>query len=859
MTRRTMMRRLLVSSPLLALTLLCAFSLTVRAQQAATCTGPAALQQALASQPSPGAYEALGTWFATQRKFSCATSAFESAIRLDPKSWQSHYDLGIALLSMGNPKRAAQELQTASGLKPGSPEILMPLGASLSALNQQDEAINAFKAVLKLDPKSVIALDGLTKALIAEKRYTATIAALKDAPPDEVLQLNLAVAYSKNNNLDDALKTVSAIVKEHPSYAQAQFNLGVVYTQEERFSEAAQAFQEALRLDSSDDVTRLTYVKTLVVLGQFDTAAPIIRDYLRRRPHDFDALYFTGLVEKGLGNNADAERALHQAVAIDPNHFDTRYNLGYVLAHLGRPAEAKVQLEMALKLSPESSKARFQLAAVLRTLGLKDEASQELNVFQQEKQEDIKQTSAVVKASQANQDLQSGDPQKAAALYRESIAQDPTNARTYYNLALALDKIPDYSGERDALEKAVQLDAQLAPPHNQLGLLDLEANQAGEAEGQFKTAIALDPQYAEAQNNLGVLYGQLGKNSEAEHLFLQATENNPQYGQAFANLGLTLAAESRFSEASHALANALQLDPKNTGALSAYGMVLVRLNRATEALAVFRKVTELDPKSPGAHLNLGIALADQNNLDDALAEFSEAVRLDPKSAIAHYNKGRVLLDLQRNNDAKPELEAATTIDPDQSDCWYLLGLIARATGDADESIRLFEKTLAIKPDNAEALFMLGQELLRKGDSAGAIKQWRRAIEIRPQYNEVYYSLARLLAKSDPEEAKRLQGRFEEMRAQQHIVDRAQLLGNFALASADAHDWPQAVAQLKEAIETCGKCSALPQLHKDLGLIYCHSGDLKNGRVELLEAQKLSPGDEDVAKALQLLEPTSKTE
>lgn len=90
------------------------------------------------------------------------------------------------------------------------------------------------------------------------------------------------------------------------------------------------------------------------------------------------------------------------------------------------------------------------------------------------------------------------------------------------------------------------------------------------------------------------------------------------------------------------------------------------------------------------------------------------------------------------------------------------------------------------------------------------------------------------------------------------MDRAQLLGNFALTSAEAHDWPQAVAQLKEAIQTCGKCSALPQLHKDLGLIYCHSGDFKNGRVELLEAQKLSPGDEDVAKALRLLEPARKS-
>jgi len=33
--------------------------------------------------------------------------------------------------------------------------------------------------------------------------------------------------------------------------------------------------------------------------------------------------------------------------------------------------------------------------------------------------------------------------------------------------------------------------------------------------------------------------------------------------------------------------------------------------------------------------------------------------------------------------------------------------------------------------------------------------------------------------------------------------------------------------------------------------------LKNGRVELLEAQKLSPGDEDVQKALRLLESQGK--
>jgi putative PEP-CTERM system TPR-repeat lipoprotein len=846
-------RRLTWRSLLLTLSVLCVFPSIAFAQGSPSCKGPVALNQMLASNPSSGGYEALGTWFAKHRQFSCAISAFESALRLDPKSWQSHYDLGITLLTSGNPRGAVAELKAASSLKSNSEQILLPLGAALSALNQEDSAIEVFKSILKENPQSIKAIDGLTKALIAEKRYTAAIAELKNAPPDEVLQLNLAVAYSKNGNTDESLKVLSAIIKQHPSYAQGHFNMGAVYVQQNRFGEAAQEFKEALRLDPSDDVTRLSYIKALVVLAQFQTAAPMIQEYRQHRPHEFDALYFSGVVEKGLGNYARAESFLSPAVVINPNFFDARYSLGYVLAHLGRPAEARIELEAALKLDPDSSKARFQLAAVLRALGQKSEANKELSTFEKQKEQGVKQDVAGVKANQANADLQTGDPQKAVDLYRQSLAEDPGNARTYYNLALALDRTADYSGEREALEKAVQLDPQLSRPHNQLGVLDLQNNQVDAAKKEFQTAISLDPQYAEAQNNLGVLSGQLGESEEAERLFREATENNPQYGQAFANLGMILASEGRFPEASQALSTAVQIEPKNTGALSAYGMVLVRLNKGSNALSYFRKVTELDPKSPGAHLNLGIAMADQFDLNGALAEFSEAVNLDPDNAVAHYNKGRVLLDLQRNSQAKPELERATQLDPNSADSWYLLGLISRQAGDAEAAIINFKRSLSIRPDNAEAHFMLGQELQRKGDKAGAIEQWRKTIQIEPQYSEAYYSLSRLLMQSNPDEAKRLQAQFKALQAAQHITDRANTLGNFALASADAHDWPKAIDQLKEAISACGQCDSLAQLHKDLGLIYCRSGDYKNGRTELLAAQKLAPADEDIKKAINLLQ------
>ena len=191
--------------------------------------------------------------------------------------------------------------------------------------------------------------------------------------------------------------------------------------------------------------------------------------------------------------------------------------------------------------------------------------------------------------------------------------------------------------------------------------------------------------------------------------------------------------------------------------------------------------------------------------------------------------------------------------PSSADAWYLLGLIARQAGETDQAITRFKKSIASNPNNADALYMLGQELQRKGDIAGAKQSLQKVIAIRPQYSQAIYSLSRLLAKTDPDQARQLQERFEKIHSDQHIMDRAQSLGNFALASADAHDWPQAIAQLKEAIAVCGECSARPQLHKDLGLVYCHSGSLKDGRAELLEAQKLAPGDPDVEQALRVLD------
>jgi predicted Zn-dependent protease len=180
------------------------------------CKGPTDLERRIASHPSASAYDELGAYFGQGDHYSCAVSAFRASLRLDPKSWQTRSYLGLALLANGKPDDAARELRSSLRLNPDQPNTHMTLGATLVQLNQLDAAIEEFNAVLKADPKSVTALDWLSKALISQERYSAAIAVLKKGPPDEVLQMNLVISYSKSDENNEAIRILSQMKKDRP-------------------------------------------------------------------------------------------------------------------------------------------------------------------------------------------------------------------------------------------------------------------------------------------------------------------------------------------------------------------------------------------------------------------------------------------------------------------------------------------------------------------------------------------------------------------------------------------------------------------------------------------------------------------
>ena len=280
-----------------------------------------------------------------------------------------------------------------------------------------------------------------------------------------------------------------------------------------------------------------------------------------------------------------------------------------------------------------------------------------------------------------------------------------------------------------------------------------------------------------------------------------------------------------------------------------------RIGKSAEGNALLRKVVTLAPDSAAAHLDLAIALAGSYDLPGALTETAEAVRLAPQSAAAHFNHGRILLDLGRDSEARPDFEMACRLAPQMAEPHYFLAVIEKQAGHFDRAIGLLQTVVKLQPRNGTAWYSLGQSLEHESQTEQAIKAWKQALALEPENSQALWSLARAIRPSDPAEAGRLTARYTELQKQRQIADRAATLGNDAVASTQAHEWQQAIGQLKEAIEVCGDCAVKADLHKKLGLLDCQLGDIENGEKELLLARASLPSDPDIERALLLVAKT----
>ena len=495
----------------------------------AACTGPQALTAKLRAQPTTENAVQLGSWFAGHKQFDCAVETFRSAQKADPNSAQLHYLEGLALLGSGQGPAAIPAVQEATRLQPDVIKPHLLLANLYEHAGKPAAAEEQWRKALAIDPKSAIALDDFSQALLARKDYFGVATVLERAPRTETLTIRLAEALTALDHLNDANAVLLEAMKLSPDSLPLANAESVVLIKQRSYLEATKLWKYMAAHHPGDRAAELPYLRVLVLTEHNDLARPLGLKLLAQTPHDWEVLYLNGVLDYAVGDYPSSKAHLEESVSLVPDFFYSRYHLGVVLVALREWKEADENLEKAISLGDVDKKVHYELAMALHGLGETDRATQELQLYQDYRQTEESNSEAASRAAQADTELAAGNVKDAIEHYRLACDRSPNNAGYKFKLSVALHKAGDLEGERAQLEQAVKLDPQLAPAQKQLGYLLARSGDAAGAVEHFQLAVHAAPRWVEA----------------------------------WINLAAELAEESHFPEARDAVATALRLDPAN--------------------------------------------------------------------------------------------------------------------------------------------------------------------------------------------------------------------------------------------------------------------------------------------------------
>ncbi len=166
-------------------------------------------------------YVLKGSIYKTLEKNDLALSSYQTALQIDPDFFIGHLNTGWLLTSMGKHKLALEYYQNAVDLKPENINAIYGVAKSFQDLGEYENSLKEYRKIEKIQPEFYITY--FNQAYI--KQY-----------------------YQKE--LDSAAYFYDKALDVHPKYAAAWFQLGETYYEQDRYSEAARAYTEALRIDA---------------------------------------------------------------------------------------------------------------------------------------------------------------------------------------------------------------------------------------------------------------------------------------------------------------------------------------------------------------------------------------------------------------------------------------------------------------------------------------------------------------------------------------------------------------------------------------------------------------------------------
>ena len=223
---------------------------------------------------------------------------------------------------------------------------------------------------------------------------------------------------------------------------------------------------------------------------------------------------------------------------------------------------------------------------------------------------------------------QTGDPQRAAALFGEALRLEPGNLAALINHGNVLCAIQQPLEALASFDRAIEIQPDHAPSHHHRGKALFELGRYAAAVASHDAAIALKGDYPAAHFERARALIELMRYQAALESLDAAIALAPNHPGAWYLRGNALYALERFEAALQSYDRAIELKPDDANAYHNRGNTLTLLERAESAIASYDKAIALDPerqRSLGARLHARMQIADWHDFAPELARLAARI------------------------------------------------------------------------------------------------------------------------------------------------------------------------------------------------------------------------------------------
>jgi tetratricopeptide (TPR) repeat protein len=507
-------------------------------------------------------------------------------------------------------------------------------------------------------------------------------------------QVHQALTLDEHGDKQGAMNLVLRLLEQHPDFAPAIKLKGMLLEETGLSSEAAGAYEQALKLAPNDaDLLLKTGIYKLAA-GQKEEALKLLQRCVRILPGDGDARYYLAQAYHLNGQDDLALRAIRQSLKAEPDNQSVWQKYGELLCGTGDCAAGLKWLLKAQRSDATLPRIDYDIAAA---------------------------------------DYKLMDLAGAAQYAARAVESQPNDVTALQLQAIADVKLAQWQEARHAFERILAFKTDDVESLLGLGQCELELKNYPAAVDRLQSVLRLDPTRLLAHFYLSRAFAGMGRAEESQHeaalhqlmmeqlTFVRSVESDERESP--------IRAQARQLLAEHRETDALQLYREHFKGTSAtpgdayvfVGKLYLFMGNAEDGLRNLQHAVEVQPTVRGAHTYEGILALKQGDLSRAENEFQAELRNDPNYQLAIAEMGEVRYHQGRWSDAAEQLAKSRTLTPELlymlCDSYFHTGKISDANLTAETIAAYGRNRPQVMKDLVDLLHRNGQTELAQRLSA----------------------------------------------------------------------------------------------------------------------------------------------